>query len=98
MSATATCWKGLDSCKCRVGWPPEEQCADCREEQKRSSRCVCGSNDDIVSAPPGPTARQRLQRQLSTLMREHPACRTYNCSQCAEKLDLLEQIRTLEIE
>ena len=35
------CQKGVRDCLCLVGFPPAEQCADCREEGLRSSRCVC---------------------------------------------------------
>lgn len=36
------CQKGVRDCLCLVGFPPAEQCSDCREEGLRSSRCVCG--------------------------------------------------------
>ena len=41
----ATCQHGVPGCKCAVGWPPAEQCPDCREDEPRASYCVCGPKD-----------------------------------------------------
>ncbi len=43
----ATCWNGLPTCYCKVGWPIELQCEDCRGEEPRTSRCICGPVDRI---------------------------------------------------
>ena len=42
-----SCPKGAPGCLCGDGWPPEQQCPDCREEHLRSSRCVCLPGPDI---------------------------------------------------
>jgi len=36
------CRKGVQGCFCKVGWPRERQCPDCREEtDTRDSYCIC---------------------------------------------------------
>jgi cytosine/adenosine deaminase-related metal-dependent hydrolase len=35
------CRKQVEGCLCAVGFPPEQQCADCREDRIRDSRCEC---------------------------------------------------------
>lgn len=52
------CRKGVPHCLCLVGFPPAEQCADCREEHLRFSRCVCspkvlpgGAEMELVGHP-----------------------------------------------
>jgi len=39
------CSKGVPGCKCAVGFKPEEQCPDCREDELRDSYCVCSPKD-----------------------------------------------------
>ena len=36
-----SCQKGIPDCYCKVGWPVELQCPDCKESQPRSSYCIC---------------------------------------------------------
>jgi len=115
MSAPVTCRKGSPTCYCLVGWPPAEQCPDCRDRWKpgefRDSYCICPPVDRICPPPEDvcreetvvltpepdePTEVQRLKKQLTKLLREHPTCRTYNCQQCAEKIERFEEIRRLE--
>jgi len=35
------CHKCVPGCKCKSGFPPDEQCPDCKEDSPRSSYCVC---------------------------------------------------------
>ena len=35
------CRKGVPGCMCKINWPPDKQCPDCREDQPRDSYCVC---------------------------------------------------------
>lgn len=39
------CRKGIPGCLCKVGWPSELQCLDCREGRDRDSFCVCPPKD-----------------------------------------------------
>ena len=42
-----TCHNGVPDCYYKVGWPIELQCEDCRGEEPRDSRCICGPVDRI---------------------------------------------------
>lgn len=35
------CRKGVEGCRCRIGYRPQDQCPDCREEELRDSWCQC---------------------------------------------------------
>ena len=42
------CNDGVPGCYCKVGFPYEEQCVDCRDTRDKGddeSRCVCGPKD-----------------------------------------------------
>ena len=69
------CEKGIRGCYCRVGWPYEKMCPDCRDTRDswdNKSYCVCPPRDDIcppqeedVGITLSDKARPTLIRRLS---------------------------------
>lgn len=49
MEETHTCKKGIEGCFCKVGWPYEKQCPDCRDTRQK------GDNDSYCVCPPPET-------------------------------------------
>ena len=41
LESVTACSKNVLGCLCAVAWPTDKQCVDCREDNKRSSRCIC---------------------------------------------------------
>ena len=45
------CHKGVIGCFCKVGWPIEYQCPDCRgDNDNRNSYCVCPPKEPWFTA------------------------------------------------
>lgn len=43
------CLKGIPGCFCKVGWPYERQCSECRDswgDNFRDSFCICPPEDE----------------------------------------------------
>ena len=45
-----TCRKGTPGCYCKIGWPYDEQCPDCRDDwnegEFRDSYCICPPDEE----------------------------------------------------